>query len=62
MNSNIGKIVIDEIALDRVKEIARKIYSDQLKPNRDLIMLQALADYITQQGGSVDYEVKYAGN
>jgi hypothetical protein len=51
-------IVIDNAALHRVRDIAHKIWSETKHPNSNLVLLEALATYINQNGGTAGFRVE----
>jgi hypothetical protein len=45
-------VTIDEKSLGEIRDIAHRIYSDTRSPNANLVMYQALADYMGRRGAS----------
>lgn len=43
-------LIIDTRAMHKIKDIAHKIWLRTRKPNANLIMFEALKQYMTQQG------------
>lgn len=60
MDENSKSIVIDSRAMDRITDLARAQFRDQAKPEPiGVIYARCIHTYITQQGGTPGFDVKF---
>jgi hypothetical protein len=53
-----SRVVIDERAMNNIKQIALQLFHDYRKLDRDEVMFEALQKYIEAGGGSPGFEVR----
>lgn len=50
-------VIIDRRAMNEIKDIAHKLYLETRFPNANLIMLEALKQYIERKGAQANFSV-----